>query len=70
MHLHRQNSCLQWLINNIRNNIASFSTVPLKHRLYIAAYIKHQVFGAVKATDVEEMVTGNYPPQQPHSPRV
>lgn len=70
MHLHRQNSCLQWLTNNIRNNTVSFSTVPLKHRLYIAAYIKRQVFGAARATDVERMVTGNYPPQQPHSPRV
>lgn len=70
MHLHRQNSYLQWLINNIKNNIVSFSTVPLKHRLCIAAYIKHHIFAAAKATDVERMVTGNYPPQQPRSPRV
>lgn len=69
MYLSRQNSCPQWLINGITNNIVSFSTFPLKHRLYVAASIKHQVFGAAKATDVERMVTGNLPPQQPHSPR-
>lgn len=41
LYLHRGNSYPQWVISNIRNNIVSFRTVPLKHRVYIAERTKH-----------------------------
>lgn len=48
LYLHRGNSCPQWINNSIRDKIVSFSTVPLKHRVYVALCSKQQVFWCCK----------------------